>query len=466
MYSLSALGSLIISVTSDKISHPHPISLLPYELHKTSSDTQWRHDGEHLLFTICGIGLLGHMCLFMGYHWLSNGKRNLPYWGLRLGPKNLPLVSFQPISSYLFRHQQFNNLLVYLFILFLTAAIFGYRQYLLPSVLLFASLCLFDLWRLFYHHYYLFALAAFLFPLPQISLQIILASTYFWSGFNKLVMPEFYSSVAPTVFRHVDSLLAFCLASTRLSSVIGEKGHQSLFNFIAGMGVAMEMIMGLVLFFPAHVPSILLYATLAFNIFLHAYIIVFIGLANGMHAFISWNTWCALLVQQLFAPSFDSLLHLSHTWHAFHWFTFLAMTLPPILMLFGKCPHAGLSHTHFAPGWYGTSTLFLPIKALPRIPRRANGQELPYYTLTTNAEGFEAIFHLFIHALSAQSRRHNTSWQQRVPFLRPEDSESEAMRLSDEEFFKPRCVVLGDEWYHYAFNYGEDDPCQIGRAHV
>jgi hypothetical protein len=446
IFATSAFASLITSLDT---AFSTPTLFSTHDIATISDKRVWYANWH---YTICVIGLLGHMGLFVGYFWLSHGRRNLPYWGLRLklGNQKYPILSLQPISSFLFKHQWLNNLLVVIFILVMATSLFNWHKFLLlPAVMLLGLLCLLDLWRLFYHHYYLLSLAAFLFPLPQISIQIILASTYFWSGFGKVTMPEFYRSVAPAVFSPLAKLLSFCISTFRLSSIISVRGQRTLFNLVVGIGVAMEMMMGLVFFFPTQAPPFLLYATLVFNFFMHCYIIVFIGLGHNMHAFISWNTWCALLTQQLFSPAFErgGLYYLSNSWDAFHWFTFLAMTLPPLLMLFGKCPHAGLSHSHFAPGWYGTSTLFLPTKARDRIPRRVNGQELPYYTYNHNIEGFEELFERFCHA-----RRHNTenstSGSRRIP-------------LAEEGGFKERWVVLGEEWYLCTFNYGEGDPCQL-----
>jgi len=447
----------------------------------TLAVTPWSCSNDHLYF-ICVMGTIAEMGLFLGYHWLSNGVRSLPYWGLEV----TPTLSLRPISSFLFRRQWLNNILVITFMVSLAASAFfdsSSRQViLLPLVGLFALLCLVDLWRIFYYNYILFSLAAFFFPSPQVTILVVLASIYLWSGFGKLVKKEFYESTAPDAFRHVDMVLDWTISTLGLTQVLGDRRKQILFNLVAGIGVMTEMVMGMVFFAVPFgvVPTFVLNATLTFNYFMHCYIVIFIGLANNIHTFISWNMWCTLLAQFILSPAFCGDILLASAWHPFHWFTLLVMTIPPILMLFGKCPNGALSHSYFAPGWYGCVSIFLPIKAADKIPRRVNGQELFRYTQDTYAEDFDYILSCFTRALPTLSTTttttsnnnnnnnnsssdldiHITTRKMRRPFLLAEDSEEDVYDLTDLEFFKSRAVVLGDTWTDCTFNYGPGDPAQ------
>lgn len=130
-----------------------------------------------------------------------------------------------------------------------------------------------DLWRFFYYQYWLLLLAAFLFPNPVRSFQIVLGSLYMWAGFGKLVMPEFYSKLAPVTFPDVFNLLE----TIRKKFDIPVSRIDLIFNSFIAIGIFFETIMGFVLLFPTQFQDSIRIGTVMFNLSMHLYIICNIG---------------------------------------------------------------------------------------------------------------------------------------------------------------------------------------------
>lgn len=305
---------------------------------------------HHLISLQC----IGEIAMMAGHMFFSRSNRELPYWPAEVGP-----FSLYPLSSLFFRYPLLNNLCAAGLLICLVLSLSNPEAYLLPGVLLFWLLCLVDSWRLITYHQWLLGVTGLLFLGPVPSLQIHMASLYFWSGFQKLVMKDFYEGIAPIVFEPITDILSYALAPLSSKSEFIRNQQENLFLFVYGSGVFFEMLLGALLMFPRSVSPLILTLTLVFNVFLHLYIIAFIGYKNGILTFWSWNLLCMATTQLTFSPStclretldiFSPAAPLQRfsAWHAF---LFLVFAAYPATVLFGKCLNGVLSHTYFAPGW-------------------------------------------------------------------------------------------------------------------
>eukprot|EP01124_Arcella_intermedia_P011965 TRINITY_DN18307_c0_g1_i1.p1 TRINITY_DN18307_c0_g1~~TRINITY_DN18307_c0_g1_i1.p1 ORF type:complete len:510 (-),score=76.59 TRINITY_DN18307_c0_g1_i1:10-1314(-) len=316
-----------------------------------------------------------------GYLWFTKGDRTLPFWSL------YPL---RPIANFLFRFKWVSNVVVGIFYGSLVLDIISDFNLLhvpkelkvvyLPVLFmgLMSFMCFIDLWRFFYYNYWLICLSGFYlsqyFNLldTQNSIEmvrIMLASVYFWSGFGKLVHPVFYTDTAPYVFPVFYTLIRKFITIFKLSG----RTQTYLQYFVAGSGVGVEMLMGLIFFFPSHFPLPILQLALFFNAFMHVFIVIFIGLSNRIFTFLCWNMMNLALTQIVFSP------HILGDNIPFSWwntFGYLLWTLFPLTVLFGKCPDGCLSHSYFAPGWYGTSFILVSNKKINHLPKTISGQPL------------------------------------------------------------------------------------------
>jgi hypothetical protein len=192
-----------------------------------------------------------------------------------------------------------------------------------------------------------------------VSIRLYLGGLYFWAGFQKLCSRSFYNNIAPSTFYWVyDALdvayerfafLGDYVSEDRVFLVVsiigvGMRFYYSRFAYCTGL----ETVMGAVFLLHHLVPRAVLDLTLAFNVFLHLYIVAFIGYKNGIMTFWAWNMMVMTLSQLVFAPD-PTAAHVPFT--LWHWFMLFLFVLFPSTVLFGKCPNGVLSHAYFAPGY-------------------------------------------------------------------------------------------------------------------
>ena len=103
--------------------------------------------------------------------------------------------------------------------------------------------------------------------------------------------------------------------------------------------------MGVVFLAYASLPSGAVYAFAWFNFFMHTYIVVFIGISNGIHTFVPWNAMCVALSALIFGQ--EQLGEVSAASHLqpHHFILLILLHAPPILQLFGKIEFGTLSHS-------------------------------------------------------------------------------------------------------------------------
>jgi hypothetical protein len=121
---------------------------------------------------------------------------------------------------------------------------------------------------------------------------------------------------------------------------------------------------------------------------MHAYIVVFIGLENGIHTFVPWNAMCVALSALLFGQQHPGggFIELHHILLLF------ALHAPPILQIFGKNEYGTLSHSWFVPSASGSCVLLVPPPILSNVPQSENG--LPIKRLRDARLRFEAASHI------------------------------------------------------------------------
>ena len=134
--------------------------------------------------------------------------------------------------------------------------------------------------------------------------------------------------------------------------------------------------MGVVFLAYASLPSGAVYAFAWFNFFMHTYIVVFIGISNGIHTFIPWNAMCVALSALLFGQ--EQLGEVSAASHLqpHHFILLILLHAPPILQLFGKNEFGTLSHSWFVPSASGCCFLFVPSPFSTNIPSSENGMPI------------------------------------------------------------------------------------------
>eukprot|EP01130_Rhizamoeba_saxonica_P000175 TRINITY_DN10172_c0_g1_i1.p1 TRINITY_DN10172_c0_g1~~TRINITY_DN10172_c0_g1_i1.p1 ORF type:complete len:469 (+),score=56.86 TRINITY_DN10172_c0_g1_i1:119-1525(+) len=307
----------------------------------------------------------------LGYMWWLQPNRILPFWALK------PIKFW---SNYLQGNRLLNNALVVLLMLLLGFAL------ILPDVKgpmiigwgLLLVLGVGDLWRFVCNHYWIVSLAgvAFEFEGWLSAVRIIFASIYFWSGFLKLFSWDFYEGTAPVVFRPMHLPLIYLSRKLDLS-----QDTEFRLNLIVSiLGVFTEMLMGIVFFIAQHIPPLVVYVFLVFNIFMHTFILVYIGWNNNIMVFWSWNIMCIAVSQYCFSPSFALYTDIASSNSSyFILFCIGLFTIFPVSVFFGMCPNGCLSHSYFAPGWDGDSNLLVPVKNAKKLPRVINGSKLNVY---------------------------------------------------------------------------------------
>lgn len=183
------------------------------------------------------------------------------------------------------------------------------------------------------------------------SVQIYLSGLYFWAGVLKVFNWAFYECIAPSTFFWVYDILDYFFE--KFPSLERITTPEKLFLLISIGGVSVEALMGLIFFFasfriPLYTPFILDFFVL-FNVFLHVYIVIFIGYRNGILTFWCWNMMTMTLTNFVFHSHHmtTSNAHLN----LWNYVMFFIMCLYPTTVLIGKCPNGVLSHAYFAPGW-------------------------------------------------------------------------------------------------------------------
>jgi hypothetical protein len=287
---------------------------------------------QAILHSVAVCGTISVITMWLGHLWIPKPHRQLPLWSplphvndlLRTRPW-ISMVLVMAVILLLLGSLVFSNLLVY-----------GACALLLLSLL--------DLWRLLYTTYEIACLLALCCPRPDVSLSLVFGSLYAWAGFFKLVSKQYYSEVAPHSFAPVLAVLPR-----------GWQELPALRHGIAAGAVSCELVMGImVLLRPmCSLPEWVWLLTAAFNVAMHTYIILFIGIRNSIHTFIPWNCFCmAMTVTVLLAPpgnpaGSDSALMLLEWLYPI--LVCLCMNVPPVLQLVGRCDCPTLSHSYFVP---------------------------------------------------------------------------------------------------------------------
>jgi hypothetical protein len=266
-------------------------------------------------------------------------------------------------------------------------------------------------------------------------------------------MPDFYESVAPAVFEPMWNLVTH-LAKPIISRWPGYlRQEQRMFFIFSVIGVGLETVLGFLLFFPRYLPEFVVTCALLFNVFMHLYIIIFIGMKNGIFTFWCWNLMCLAASQTLFSPGHclpetlgrDSVISL---WHVI---SFLVFAIFPATVFFGRCPNGVLSHAYFAPGWYGQSFFLLPKRAEKKIPREVNRIFLPKFSLEENPSEFDYLLASFVQCVN----RGKVSRKEVCKiFGVSEESGSESLK----EALRGKIVIIDESWVDMTQLLGPEDP--------
>ncbi len=308
--------------------------------------------------------------MWAGFFWIPKWHRRLPLWSIS-----------RRVALFFFTRPACNALLSITAVLLLVASLFFgdfWKPLICGSLTFLAAAFAVDWWRACYLHYWFMGLASLLLPGAATSLVIIMGSLYFWAGFFKLTSPLFHSNTALFTFKRVFSALRVVNGST-------------LQHLLSACAVATEMMMGAIFLAHAYLPYGLVYAFAWFNFFMHAYIVVFIGMDNSIHTFVPWNAMCVALSALLFGQqhpdgSFIDLVPEHHILLLF------ALHAPPILQIFGKNEYGTLSHSWFVPSASGSCVLLVPPPISSNVPQWENG--MPIKRLRDSCLRFEAASHI------------------------------------------------------------------------
>lgn len=307
-------------------------------------------------------------------------KRTLPFW---------------PVSETLLRpfcRPAINNILLVSLFLLLFIALFAPHNatVLAACVVAFAALIAMDWWRVFYYQYWWWLMAALAFEQPFTVARVWLAALYTFSGLAKLVKRDFYEWVGPQTMLPVILILEKC----RLVPTLDDARGLALGRKLACAAVLVETLLGLVLvvdvvYMRGFAPEWLL----ATNLAMHLYIIVGIGVFNNIRTFWSWNGMCACITQLVFSRAFNAAAEDE----TFGWLSVaatLVLAIYPLSLFVGDgwCLDATMGHAYFVTGWFGVSTLLLPLKGCrERLPSELFGQPIPCFSATEERDRFESI---------------------------------------------------------------------------
>ena len=301
-----------------------------------------------LIGLIILLGTLAEVNMWFGHLYFPKPWRRMPLWSF----------SFV-IGRFFSRHNLLNGLCSVVAVTLIASSIF-FPQILPFGFVALLLVCLIDNWRILYLNYWLLLLFALLWPgSVELSVCFVLGILYFFSGFFKLASPLFYKHTSSFVFGPIFRLLR-----------IGGRN-----DVISGLGVLGEMVMGAFVVFSPFLPTWVRSMVVWFNLSLHIYIIVFIGLLNGIQTFICWNAMCAALVSLTLSSkfthaSFSALPHIP---------ILLIMLYFPLLQLLGKNEYTTLSHAYFVPGAAPVTYLLFNRTKLENFPIRENGHFVPLF---------------------------------------------------------------------------------------
>lgn len=226
--------------------------------------------------------------------------------------------------------------------------------------------------------------------------------------------------------------------------------------------------MGAVFLFYQFVPRLVIDLTLYFNIFLHLYIVAFIGYKNGIMTFWAWNMMVMTLSQLVFAPNPllvgvpDPTFSL---WHALMLFVFVLL---PITVLVGKCPNGTLSHAYFAPGyaqslssclifrWYGQSYVVLHKEALRNVPTHVNQISMEYFAVDSNRNYFRVLVRKLEECVKNKVITKRKLLQVLSSKVANVDDTNEDVDLV--AWLADNVVILNDAWVDMTHNLGPADP--------
>jgi hypothetical protein len=325
---------------------------------------------QHLLRLTLTVGTLAEMLMWAGFFWIPKTHRRLPLWSIS-----------RVVSRFFFTRPAMNGLLSVAAAALLLLSLFiadGWQALVAASLVFLAAAFAVDIWRACYLHYWFMGLSCLLLPGTAVALRIILGSLYFWAGFFKLTSPLFHSNTSLFTFKRVFDLLRVAPGSP-------------LQYAISVCAVTSEMAMGAAFLAHELLPAALLHAFALFNFSMHAYIVVCIGLENGIHTFVPWNAMCVALSALLFGqrhPDVQSALPL----HPHHFLLLILLHTPPILQILGKNEYGTLSHSWFVPSASGACFLLVPSHISGNIPPSENG--LPIRRLRDATLQADAVSHI------------------------------------------------------------------------
>lgn len=309
--------------------------------------------------------------MWAGFFWIPKSHRCLPLWSISRSTAHF--FHSRPLLNGLLSLSAFSLLILSLI----------FAEHWLPLVaaaLVFLAVAIaVDLWRACYLHYWFMGLASLLLPDVATSLHIIMGSLYFWAGFFKLTSPLFHSSTANFTFKRIFQALRVAPGSAPQRA-------------LSACAVAAELAMGACLLAHHHVPAALVQIFAWFNFFMHSYIVLFIGVDNGIHTFVPWNAMCVALSALLFAHTRTHVEATSPQLQFHHVLFLLVLHAPPVLQIFGKNEYATFSHSWFVPSASGSCYLAVPAPISSNVPEFENG--LPIARLLDPALRFDSLAHI------------------------------------------------------------------------
>jgi len=138
--------------------------------------------------------------------------------------------------------------------------------------------------------------------------------------------------------------------------------------------------------------------------------------------------------------------------HWFHWSIILLMGVIPISLLLGKSPNPCISHSYFAPGWFGKSCVIFNSQAnIGRIPKLVFGQPLSIIFHNNRGDEFRQIIQFLITQFPNKEILQKQLLTNDVVVNNSQDLAVEIFN---------HCFVLEDQWIDWNFNNGPKDPFQ------
>jgi hypothetical protein len=362
----------------------------------TRRPLQQNWDENTFLRSVLLTGTIGELGVTLGFMFFMTEGRIMPFWTIQ---------HFQYLSDFLFQNRLFHNFIIsiFCFMLVMSTAVPTICSNLFHIVLacLYILLCCIDLWRLFYTHYFLIMIISLCYDQATAHsiLRILLSSLYFWSGFYKMVHPSFYSSTADWVFSPIHDVVKFIIEHlTCCCDGLAKAATRKILDVVSFLGVFSECLMGMILALPLLIDGIvenyagLFYFVCFFNLFMHTFIIVYLGLGQKICVFLPWNACVCLLVQILYSPillqseaSSKSLLLFNQEQTIVISLAIVALFIYPMTLLFGAASDLCLCHAYFAPGYTGDGILLIPKDvAMKKLPMSANG--IPLYSATDSSK--------------------------------------------------------------------------------